>query len=684
MRSSRSNGLISRCGTDTLVCAGASAREPHRQECLCHTARSSWLLVVVLLFVATVAGAAPRYERTVVPAGRGPNRLDVDADLVVHSVAGLADVRLIDRNGRELAYLLIPPSPRQARWVEGRILPIAATKKSSGVEIDLGTVADIDRLRLEGIASPFLKRVRLEGSGDRTRWTLLNETTVFDLPDEKLRRTEIELTAGAYRYLRVVWDDRTSAPVRAVPHAAARMYASGAPPEPLRRALSFQRRGSEPGKSRYQIELPASRLPIEAIEVTVPHGHVFRRAGVSEPLVSSGHVESASLGAGTLRRAERDDAVATDMDIAIARPAGPRLELLIDDGDNAPLAIGEIVARFTPQPWIYFESPDGEPLTALAGDLRLGAPLYDLEASRKFATEANLPHARWSDDSPAKRVETPAEAPFPSTAGAIVDRTLFHVSRPVPAGQKGLALLLLDLDVLARSRQLADVRLVDSQGRQVEYIAEERGDPIVLRLPLPRRTQKRGTSIYRFSLPYESLPPGTRLELRTEKRVFHRVVQLIAPADSQRDQNARTLGSGTWAGQWPDRAPPPIRFDVAQGRRIVELRIDEGDNAPIPLESARLIVPSRALRFLHPGTPLTLLYGNATVSAPRYDLALLAPRLRGEDAVELSLAPVDPPQPASTRGERRLFWIGVAIAAAVLIILLGRLLGAQRQDQALS
>ncbi len=69
----------------------------------------------------------------------------------------------------------------------------------------------IDRFRVDGIAAPFLKRVRLEGSGDRARWTLLvDEGTVFDLPAEQLRQTELEFTPGTYRYLRVTWDDTRS------------------------------------------------------------------------------------------------------------------------------------------------------------------------------------------------------------------------------------------------------------------------------------------------------------------------------------------------------------------------------------------------------------------------------------------------------------------------------------------
>ncbi len=77
--------------------------------------------------------------------------------------------------------------------------------KTSGFEIDLGQAIVIDRVRVDGITSPFLKRVRLEGSGDRARWTLLvDEGTLFDLPAERLVQTELAFRPGAYRYVRLI------------------------------------------------------------------------------------------------------------------------------------------------------------------------------------------------------------------------------------------------------------------------------------------------------------------------------------------------------------------------------------------------------------------------------------------------------------------------------------------------
>jgi hypothetical protein len=107
--------------------------------------------------------------------------------------------------------------------------------------------------------------------------------------------------------------------------------------------------------------------------------------------------------------------------------------------------------------------------------------------------------------------------------------------------------------------------------------------------------------------------------------------------------------------------------------RAIEVVIDEGDNAPLPVTSAQLLVPSRALRFHHPGTPLYLLYSNRRASAPRYDMALLAPRLFGEPAREITLSTAVDERGDDEAPGRKWFWIGIVIAAVVLVAMLLRL-----------
>ena len=131
-------------------------------------------------------------ERVVTPGAAGPNRLDPDAAVLSTAsplryavgsengrrsytlTAGLEDLRLHDAGGTEHPYLLIAPSSRQPQWQRTTLRTIAASKTSSGFEADLGSVRNVDRVRIDGIATPFLKRLRLEGSGDRVHWSVLS------------------------------------------------------------------------------------------------------------------------------------------------------------------------------------------------------------------------------------------------------------------------------------------------------------------------------------------------------------------------------------------------------------------------------------------------------------------------------------------------------------------------------
>lgn len=603
------------------------------------------------------------------PGAKGPNRLAPDAALLANAKPGLDDLRLFDAAGAEVPYLLLEPVVATEKWKAATLLTVAPTKTTSGFEADLGAPTLVDRIRIEGIATPFLKRARLEGSGDRAHWTMLaDDTTVFDLPDEQLRNIEISFTPGTYRYLRVTWDDRASARVRAVGRVEARVREDAAPAERVAIPVAYRVRASEPGKSRYRILLPGPHLPVAAIELNVTNGNVFRDASVTEGRLTDGEIVQVPLGGAKLRRAERDGAVAAQLAIPITFPHGAELELTVDDANNPPLQLSGMVARFAPLPSIYFESAGGAPLTARFGDPKRAAAHYDLEASRQFAMKAKAATARWEGDAVTPIGGEREEETIPTT-GAPLTPKAFRYRRAVPAGARTLTSLLLDADVLARSNDLADVRLVDSKDRQVPYVVETRPDPLQIQLTIAEPRREGSTSIYRFVLPYTTLPQCTAITLTTNARVFERHVTLRADRGDDERNNPITLDNEWWRSVDASSPAPPLTFrcDV-RGVRALEVTIDEGDNAPLPLARAELLLPSQALRFFHPGGALRLLYGNASASAPRYDLSLLAPRLFEQPAVEIALGATES---AATPAEKnREPWVfGVVIAIAVIALL---------------
>ena len=660
--------------------------------------------------VASIASAqtdGPRpaftWERPVVSSGAGPRRLAVDVPLLAGANADLTDLRLFDASGRETPYLLVYSSPLAPTWAPAAILRIAPVDtpkvKQSGFEADLGRPMIVDRFRIDAIGGqPFLKRVQLEASGDRAHWTLLAaEATLFDLPDERLRQTELAFRPGAYRYFRVTWDDTSSArvplpgtvSVRVVPAAVAAAPTMLAP-------LSVERRPSEPRVSRYRVRLPGPHLPIVALRFDLGGGHVMRNVSVYEPRLAGTEAAPVLLGTGRLQRVVQGSLVASSLDITIRPPVEPQLDLVVDDGDNPPLEVQGISAVFAEQPWIYFES-GGEALVARYGARRLAAPRYDLEAVRDSlrTTIDNVMMATWGDSHAATATTDVAQVSTysASTVGAAVDASKFNYSRTLPAGDAGLVMVPVDAPALAHSAGLTgafgDVRVLNSSDQQVPYLVERVSEPLSLALTLTKLdhppasvdVQSGRRSVYRIDWPFERLP-APRLVITTSARVFERTITVAAerePDRYHRDRWLDRLARDGWAHVDQDTPATDLTVPLPpiDAKELLVI-VDEGDNMPLPLTAARLLLPAYRLRFFRErGQSLRLVYGNADLVPPRYDLALLAPQVLGVAATEIAAGDEQPPHAAASLPalvSPRLFWAALVVAVVVLLGLIVRLL----------
>jgi hypothetical protein len=671
--------------------------------------------------VAARQAAAPppfRFERPVVTGGVGPRRLAIDLPLLagaapfratarpgirqlgplrtVNVADGLRDLRFYDAAGAEVGYVLVAvPTPEPA-FKPATILPIAAVEtdkvKTSGFEADLGEPLLIDRFGLDGLGAPFLKRVTLEGSGDRSHWTtLVPEGTLFDLPDERLRHTVLRFAPGTFRYLRLTWDDRHSARILQTPSAAAGTLPM-APPPALTAAVSFERRPSEPGRSRFRVNLPAGHLPIVALELDAGGGHILREARVFEQQLTASQLAPRLLGRTTLRRVVRDDVTASALQLPMEPPTEAQLDLEVEDEDNPPLELRGVTAVFADLPWIYLEAPAGA-LTARYGNSTLSAPRYDIEAERGQIRIQSIADASWGEPRARSEDENARPAPPLPTYGASLDLGLFTYVRTVPAGDAGLIALPLDMQVLAHSagvgRQFSDLRVVDDADRQIPYLLEQLSEPLSVDVKLdpiasPPATLpavRSGRSVYRVTYPIEDLPPA-RLVMTTPARVFDRRVTLGEERERdarRRDPWFQTLATAAWRHSDQDRPARPLTVDLAppQARNLFVL-VDEGDNTPLPIESARLLLPSYRIRLYRAsGTALRVAYGRRDLPRPQYDLALLAPQVLGASAREVPLdgeRAVGPAAPASALVSARLFWAALAIAVVVLVGFIVRLL----------
>jgi hypothetical protein len=289
--------------------------------------------------------------------------------------------------------------------------------------------------------------------------------------------------------------------------------------------------------------------------------------------------------------------------------------------------------------------------------------------------------------------ETVAGAAGTPQAGGSIDASGFRHIRSVADAPAGLVSLQLDAAVLAHSRgpaqRFADVRLLDGADRQIPYLVERRDEPLRIDLALApadtqvadlRRAPGRQLTLYEITLPSDDLPPST-LVLETSARLFRRTVRLgleRPPDRSHRDAWFQPLSSETWQHSDQDARARPLalRIDSLDATTLL-LIVDEGDNAPLTITGAGLLLPSYRLRYYQPSGPaLRLAYGRDDLQLPQYDLSLLAQQVMGasaRDVVAGGETREDPAKRGSAFISPMMFWALLAGAVVVLTALIARL-----------
>ena len=175
--------------------------------------------------------------------------------------------------------------------------------------------------------------------------------------------------------------------------------------------------------------------------------------------------------------------------------------------------------------------------------------------------------------------------------------------------------------------------------------------------------------------------PPARLILTTSECLLQRAITIQvkrAALDRRSEMHAETIADANWRHTDPETASPPLTLEIPSlAETTLTIVVDEGDNRPLPFTAPRVELPRYRVRFFYPaGSKLNLLYGQNAVSAPRYDLELLAPRLVGVSSRELALDSENaaPAAPDKTPRQTTIFWGALIGAVIVLLLLLVRLL----------
>lgn len=564
--------------------------------------------------------------------------LSLPPELLARCRQDLADLRLVESDGREVPYLLDRARERSAemRWSGALVGSRREQRRWSSWTMDLRAARSFDTLLVTIPDQDFAKAVRVELSEDGTGWReAMREAGVFDRPwSTRIHHTRIELPQPATaRYVRLTLDDARSRPVTVTGIEVAR--ARPLPGESWSRPASVAALASEPGRSRYGLSEVAG-LPFETLRLEADEAAFSRHVRLIEASLKNGRRDEMVLGEGEIYRLRAEDAAlaAEALSLSVRPPSGGELILEVRDDDSPPLrqpratvsaAATRLLFAGTPgQPTLYY----GNPLTRPAR--------YDLESQRvRIAAVGSFPAVQLGPEQANPRFRAPLPLAFTPARGAGLEARRWSRERILEGiGREDLyTLTLAPADLAVLRSDLADIRLVDESDRQIPFILEaaagaERPE---LRIEAEPGASPRGRgniSRYRLVMPEldgETLPlPVSALELDVSERFFSRPLRLLDPAAEGR-RGERIIAETTLSRSGREEGRlPPLEL-LADGRRYhaLILEVEEGDNTPLRIESARAVVRVPRLAFKAGPGQCRLLLGNEAAVPPRYDIASL-------------------------------------------------------------
>lgn len=197
----------------------------------------------------------------------------------------------------------------------------------------------------------------------------------------------------------------------------------------------------------------------------------------------------------------------------------------------------------------------------------------------------------------------------------------------------GWVKVVLDRAALAHAKvDLSDLRVVDAAGHQVPFLF--RRSRVDEPLPVGAFTrEERGTqSLLRVPLGEADAPVET-VTIETGADVFRRDVYV----DRDRGRMTETLRHVEWSGEASGQ-----RLTLTIGDRVgseLLLRVDNGDNPPLPITAITATSPAWELAFRVPEGGARVVYGSARAERPWYDLSMLEEEVRRIPLTAATLGP---------------------------------------------
>jgi hypothetical protein len=337
-----------------------------------------YALAIITLVGTSASGPSVSYFTNVRDIRIGQpsqqNYFAVDEEIWSRARPDLADLRIYDGDSQVQYALMEQRGGTSSNEVSAKILNLGSVGGRTEFDLDLGQIAEYDRIRLDLDAKNFVMTAALAGSNElgAKEATQLPPATLYDFTREELGSNSVlKLPASSFHYLHV-------------------KLSPGILPAQLKGASVYNLQGTKavwtsvgfcgaPSQVARTTVISCSvppHVPVDRVRFSIDPSKVNFRRGV---VLSDANDQRYGLG-GDITRVRMNRAgtvvVSEELDVPVSGRSSGDLKVTVDNGDNPPLAISGM-HLLSVERRVYFDSQGKSQLKLYYGDPKLESPVYD-------------------------------------------------------------------------------------------------------------------------------------------------------------------------------------------------------------------------------------------------------------------------------------------------------------------
>jgi hypothetical protein len=312
----------------------------------------------------------------------------------------LADIRLVDSNGKQVPYVTVKPKDTEERrqYKPAIINRSTSADKASLVTLDFGEQVIKNSIEAITQGDNFRRAVKVEGSnGNVEFFTVVERAYVFAV-DIRRRFEQVDLPNNDYRYLRItVWpmQEETNSPVIKRVETF-KVTGNLAKRQTVEMILTEHKEDEKKNLSNYVYDLAYRHLPISEIELDVASDSFYRYVTVKGRGEATQKVKLDSednrerftevvvpwtgMTTDTIYRYTESDGQKREK-LVLRTPTGMRayryLKIEISNYDDEPVVVKSASAKMIADQMV-FSAESNAKLTVYVGSASEGLPQYDI------------------------------------------------------------------------------------------------------------------------------------------------------------------------------------------------------------------------------------------------------------------------------------------------------------------